>query len=99
MRAMTLAPCRGWIERQKDAIDGLNVLAVFIFAIAASGLDRGLVIGLLAGFRNIGLVMATLGSTLPDLAWFYFAMVQFPIYLMPVILQPLARRINRGNNV
>ncbi|MEP7030263.1 MAG: Na+-dependent transporter [Pseudolabrys sp.] len=120
-----------WIEKQKEAIDGLNVLAVFIFAIAAmeavprnvmadpvfalklivliviissaliglsvlvfwrAGLDRGMVIGMLAGFRNIGLVMATLGSTLPDLAWFYFAMVQFPIYLMPVILQPLARR-------
>jgi len=120
-----------WIERQKEPIDGLNVIAVFIFAIAAmdgvprhvmadplfalellvliivlscaliglsilvflrSGLDRGLVIGLLAGFRNIGLVMAALGSSLPDLAWFYFAMVQFPIYLLPVVLQPLARR-------
>jgi hypothetical protein len=122
---------QAWIERQKEPIDGLNVLAVFIFAIAAmeavprnvladplfalellgliivvscaliglsvlvflrSGLDRGLVIGLLAGFRNIGLVMATLGATLPDLAWFYFAMVQFPIYLLPALLKPLARR-------
>jgi hypothetical protein len=121
-----------WIERQKEPIDGLNVIAVFIFAIAAmesvprnvmadplfalelivliivlscaliglsvlvflrAGLDRGLVIGLLAGFRNIGLVMATLGASLPDLAWFYFAMVQFPIYLMPAILHPLARRL------
>ena len=121
-----------WIERQKDAIDGLNVIAVFIFAIAAmdgvprhvladplfaielfaliivlscavigvsvlvflrTGLDRGLVVGLLAAFRNIGLVMAALGSTLPDLAWFYFAMVQFPIFLLPAVLQPLARRL------
>ena len=121
-----------WIERQKEPIDGLNVIAVFIFAIAAmdgvprhvldnplfaiellvliivlscaliglsvlvflrTGLDRGLVIGLLAAFRNIGLVMAALGSSLPDLAWFYFAMVQFPIYLLPAILQPLARRL------
>jgi hypothetical protein len=121
-----------WIDRQKEPIDGLNVVAVFIFAIAAmesvprnvladplfafelivliivlscaliglsvlvflrAGLDRGLVIGLLAGFRNIGLVMATLGASLPDLAWFYFAMVQFPIYLMPAVLQPLARRL------
>ena len=120
-----------WIERQKEPIDGLNVIAVFIFAIAAmdgvprqvladplfaielfaliivlscaliglsvlvfwrAGLDHGLVIGLLAGFRNIGLVMATLGATLPELAWFYFAMVQFPIYLLPVVLKPLARR-------
>jgi hypothetical protein len=122
---------QAWIERQKEPIDGLNVIAVFIFAIAAmdgvprhvmadplfavelfvliivlscaligvsalvfwrSGLDRGLVIGLLAAFRNIGLVMATLGSSLPDLAWFYFAMVQFPIFLLPAVLQPLARR-------
>jgi hypothetical protein len=69
------------------ALIGLSVL-VFL----RSGVDRGLVIGLLAGFRNIGLVMATLGALLPDLAWFYFSMVQFPIYLLPVVLQPLARR-------
>lgn len=119
-----------WIERQKEPIDGLNVLAVLIFAVAAmesvprhviadplfalelfvliilltlaligvsvlvfwrAGLDRGLVIGLLAAFRNIGVVMATLGTSLPDLAWFYFAMVQFPIFLLPAALQPLAR--------
>ena len=119
------------IERQKDPIDGLNVIAVFVFAIAAmesvprhvmadplfalelfvliigltcaliglsmlvflrAGIDRGLVVGLLAAFRNIGVVMAALGSTLPDLAWFYFAMAQFPIYLLPVVLKPLARR-------
>lgn len=121
-----------WIERRKEAIDGLNVIAVFVFAIAAMesvprnviadplfalallalaivvtvaqlalsllvfwtiGLDRSLVIGLLAGFRNIGMVMATIGSTLPDVAWFYFALVQFPIYLMPALLHPIARRL------
>jgi len=121
-----------WIERQKEPIDGLNVLAVFVFAIAAmesvprhvlaeplfalelfvltivlslaliglsalvfwrAGFDRGLVIGLLSAFRNIGVIMAALGASLPDLAWFYFAMVQFPIFLLPALLQPLARRI------
>lgn len=129
---------RQWIERQKEHIDGLNVVAVFIFAIAAmdgvprhvmadplfavelfvlivvvsaaliglsalvflrSGIDRGLVIGLLAGFRNIGLVMAALGSTLPDLAWFYFAMAQFPIYLLPALLKPLAKRLQQSARV
>jgi BASS family bile acid:Na+ symporter len=123
---------QSWIERQSEHIDGLNVLAVFLFAIAAmdgvprqvaadplfalelvafivaltcaqfglsvlvfwrAGVDRGLVIGLLSGFRNIGLVMATLGTSLPDLAWFYFALAQVPIYLMPAILRPLARRL------
>jgi len=123
---------QAWIERQKEPLDGLNVLAVFVFAVAAmesvprhvlaeplfalelfvliivltlvliglsalvfwrAGFDRGLVIGLLSGFRNIGVVMAALGASLPDLAWFYFAMAQFPIFLLPALLQPLARRI------
>jgi len=127
---------REWIERQKEPIDGLNVTAMFVFAIAAmesvprnvaadplfalellagiialslaligtsvlvflrAGLDRGLAIGLQSGFRNIGLVMAALGTTLPDLAWFYFAMVQFPIYVLPAVLQPLAKRLQRVN--
>ncbi len=121
-----------WIERQKEPIDGLNVIAVFIFAVAAmdgvprhvmadplfalelfalvilltgmliglsalvftrAGIDRGLVIGLLSGFRNVGVIMAALGSALPDLAWFYFAMAQFPMYLLPAFVKPLARRL------
>jgi BASS family bile acid:Na+ symporter len=121
-----------WIERQTEPIDGLNVIAVFAFAIAAmdgvprivmadplvalvlfgvivfftaaligltvlvfrkAGLDHGLVIGLLSGFRNLGVIMASLGAALPEIAWFYFALAQFPIYLMPAILHPLARRI------
>lgn len=124
-----------WIEQQKEAIDGLNVLGVFVFAIAAmdgvprqfiadplfalgllaliiiltlaligvsalvfirAGLDQGLVIGLLAGFRNLGVVMAALGTSLPELAWFYFALVQFPIYLFPALLKPLARRFQQN---
>jgi BASS family bile acid:Na+ symporter len=119
------------IARETEVIDGLNVIAVFVFAIAAmesvprnvvadpifaaklfvfvivlscaliglsvlvfrrAGLDHGLVIGLLAGFRNVGVIMAALGSTLPDMAWLYFAMSQFPIYLLPAVLKPLARR-------
>jgi hypothetical protein len=63
---------------------------------ARAGLDRGLVIGLLSAFRNIGVVIAALGTWLPDLAWFYFALAQFPIYLLPHLLKPLARRQGRG---
>jgi BASS family bile acid:Na+ symporter len=67
---------------------GLSVLVFW-----RAGFDRSMVIGLLSGFRNIGLVMATLGASLPDLAWFYFALAQVPIYLMPAILRPLARSL------
>ena len=72
-------------------IAGLSWL-VFLKA----GHERGLVIGLLSAFRNLGVVMAAVGATLPDLAWFYFAMAQFPIFLFPFFLKPLARRIAHG---
>jgi BASS family bile acid:Na+ symporter len=124
-----------WIERQKEPIDGLNVIAVFVFAIAAmdgvprhviddplfalallalivvltcmllalsvlvfrrAGLDRGLVVGMLTAFRNLGVIMAAIGTSLPDLAWFYFALAQFPIYLTPALLAPLARRFAKN---
>jgi BASS family bile acid:Na+ symporter len=61
-----------------------------------AGLDRGLVIGLLSGFRNLGVVMAALGGKLPEIAWFFFALAQFPIYLLPAVLKPLANRLPKN---
>jgi BASS family bile acid:Na+ symporter len=43
--------------------------------------------------RNMGLMLAATGGALPDLAWLYFALSQFPIYLSPQLLTPLARRL------
>jgi BASS family bile acid:Na+ symporter len=121
-----------WIARQKEPIDGLNVIAMFVFAIAAmdgvvaqtladplfvlgligflfvlsfvligltvvvflrAGIDFALAVSFLAGQRNVGLVMAVIGSVLPPVAWLYFALAQFPIYLFPALLRPLARRL------
>lgn len=123
------------IDEQKDAIDGLNVIAVFVFAVSAmdgvprivmadppfalklfafivaltllliglsvlvfmrAGRERGVVIGLLGGFRNLGVVMAALGASLPEVAWFYFALAQFPIYLFPALLKPLTARLQQA---
>ena len=39
-------------------------------------------------------MLAAAGSSVPDLTWLYFALAQFPIYLLPQMLKPLARRIN-----
>jgi BASS family bile acid:Na+ symporter len=66
-------------------------MSMLVFLRAGAG--SGMVIGMLATFRNIGLVMATLGAVLPDTAWFYFGLVQFPIYLFPLALKPLAKRL------
>jgi len=50
-------------------------------------------IGLIAGNRNVGLMLAAAGFAVPDLAWLYFALAQFPIYLLPHLLKPLAKRL------
>ena len=52
--------------------------------------------GLAAGSRNMGLMLAAAGSAVPELTWLYFAVAQFPIYLMPAMLKPLARRLLRA---
>jgi BASS family bile acid:Na+ symporter len=126
---------RAFIEAQRLAIDGLSVIAMFLFAVAAidgvadhfradpllvvgltllafalalglialtalafarAGRARAFAIGLIAGNRNIGLMLAATGFLVPDVAWLYFALAQFPIYLLPHLLKPLARRLGRG---
>ena len=41
----------------------------------------------------MGLMLAAAGTAVPDLTWLYFAVAQFPIYLLPAMLKPLARRV------
>jgi BASS family bile acid:Na+ symporter len=123
---------RAFIEAQRERIDGLSVLAMFLFAVAAmdgvtdhfradpllvlkltalafvlalgsiaittliflrAGRARALAIGIIAGNRNIGLMMAATGFAVPDTAWLYFGLAQFPIYLLPHLLKPLATRL------
>jgi BASS family bile acid:Na+ symporter len=123
---------RTFIEAQHERIDGLSVLAMFMFAVAAMdgvtdhfranpllvieltalafalalgliavtalvfqrvGRARAFAIGLIAGNRNIGLMLTATGFVVPDTAWLYFALAQFPIYLLPHLLKPLARRL------
>jgi bile acid:Na+ symporter, BASS family len=54
--------------------------------------DR-LVLGYGTGQRNMGLLIAALGAATPDTTFLFFALAQFPIYLMPQIVKPLARRL------
>ena len=123
---------RTFIDAQRERIDGLSVIAMSSFAIAAmdgvvdhfiadpllvveltalafalalgliaitalvflrAGRARALAIGLIAGNRNVGLMLAATGFAVPDLAWLFFALAQFPIYLLPHLLKPLARRL------
>ncbi|MEN6441461.1 MAG: Na+-dependent transporter [Syntrophobacter sp.] len=122
------------IERQKDAIDGLNVIILFVFVAAlmenvaarflatpvttltfgvlafavffamlfltvlvffSRNRAHAVAIGFMVSQRNLGLMLAATSGALPDLTWLYFGLSQFPIYLSPQLLQPLARRILR----
>ena len=94
-----------------DAILGrpmlvLTFLAV-AFGVAAAGIALGLIVlrfaalpdrfilGYGAGQRNMGLLIAALGAGVPDTTYLFFALAQFPIYLAPWILTPLAKAITR----
>jgi len=81
---------------------GLAALAFVVFSAVlllttllflSAGRARALALGFMASQRNMGLMLAATGGAVPDLTWLYFALSQFPIYLSPQLLQPLARRI------
>jgi hypothetical protein len=72
------------------------VLGLTALVFAWAGRERAFVLGLMASQRNMGLMLAATGGVLPDLTWLYFAFSQFPIYLSPLLLDPLARRLLPG---
>jgi len=71
------------------------VLGLTAAVFARAGKERAFVLGLMASQRNMGLMLAATGGALPDYVWLYFALCQFPIYLFPQLLKPLARRLAR----
>ncbi|WP_375412326.1 Na+-dependent transporter [uncultured Bradyrhizobium sp.] len=62
------------------------------------GSERALALGLLVSQRNMGLMVAAAGGTLPDLTWLYFALSQFPIYWSPQSLKPVVGRMRAGRD-
>src|SRR5713101_6980782 len=121
-----------WVERQRERIDGLSIVLLFVFAVAVmggvtigfvaqplfviglvllsfmlafgltavttlvfarAGRGRAFALGLACGHRNLGLMLAATGGAVPDLVWLYFGIAQFPIYLVPQLLKPIAQRL------
>jgi BASS family bile acid:Na+ symporter len=82
----------------------LAILATAVFIILListvvvflpSGIENALALGLMASHRNMGLMLAVTGGALPDLAWLFFALSQFPIYIGPHLLKPTIHRLLR----
>ena len=72
----------------------LASIAVTAIVFNRAGGARAFAVGLVAGNRNVGLMLAATGFAIPDIAWLYFAVAQFPIYLLPHLLKSLARRLS-----
>ncbi len=127
----------GRVQLYTSQIDGLNVLVLFFFAVAAmdnvaatfsarplftlaiagltfvvafaqigltllafSPVSRAdaFVIAHSAGNRNMGLMVAALGGTVPEFTWLWFALGQLPIYTLPLILKPVAGRFSSSGS-
>lgn len=63
-----------------------NIGAALVF-LRPFGSDSAFMTGFAAGHRNVGLMAAAQSGSLPDLTWLYFALVQLPIYLTPLLLR------------
>jgi len=64
-------------------------LTVLIFR--KLGRKHALALGLMVAQRNMGLMLAATAGVLPATTWLYFALSQFPIYITPHLLRPMAR--------
>lgn len=69
------------------------LLGLTFFLFTWAGRERAFVLGMMVSQRNLGLMLAAAGGALPDMVWLYFALSQFPIYVSPQILKPLAQRL------
>lgn len=65
---------------------GQIVLTFFLFL--PMGREDAYVIAHTCGTRNMGLMVAAFGGNLPEFTWLWFALGQFPIYLLPMLMKP-----------
>jgi len=71
------------------------ILCLTTLLFLPAGREGALALGFMASQRNLGLMLAATGGALPEMTWLYFALSQFPIYLSPQLLKPLAHWILR----
>lgn len=72
---------------------GLQALAALAFI--ATGRRLAFTVGLMAGNRNMGLVLAALGPAAPPEIALFFAVAQLPMYMLPLLALPVYRKLMR----
>jgi BASS family bile acid:Na+ symporter len=69
------------------------LLGITVLIFRRIGNERAFALGLMVSQRNMGLMLAATDGVLPGTTWLYFALSQFPIYLSPQLLKPMARKL------
>ena len=86
-----------WTLAAFVANPALQILGILAFSWL--GLRKALSIGLLSGNCNMGLLLAALPAEKDADVLLFFAIAQLPMYMLPVIMVPLYRRLlKRGAN-
>ncbi len=75
----------------------LNPVLQFLGAalFVKSGFRKSLTVGLLAGYRNTGLLIAVLADSVDPMVLTFLAIVQIPTFLMPMISTPVLRKVRQ----
>ena len=77
---------------------GLMLAGVLVFGIFWRDDRPALSAGLLSGCRNLGIIVAVLPDDAPPEIITFFALAQFPIYIMPSLTKPVVEWYLRGCN-
>jgi bile acid:Na+ symporter, BASS family len=79
------------------AMSGVGFATAWFVLRPLTGADR-FVLGYATCQRNMGLLIAALGTAAPKTTFLFFALAQFPIYLMPQIIKPLAKQFRKDGS-
>ncbi len=66
------------------------LLVVTYTVFSRLGCKSTLALGIMSSQRNMGLMLAGGGGTIPEITWHYFAAAQFPMHFAPWILNRFA---------
>ncbi len=69
----------------------LQLLGAFLFV--KSGFQGSLTVGLLAGYRNTGVMIAALAGSAPPSVIAFLAIVQIPAFIIPLLSGPILNKV------
>ncbi len=75
----------------------LSLQGIALLLFLPAGRRTATTVALIAGNRNMAIVLGAAPAAFAPDTFLYLALLQFPIYLLPALLQPVYRAIGRDN--